>query len=64
MSQDCVCVSGSPTIVAGLGFGRVDRRNPAALVGPVRAEISVEEAIEILQNIKRFAEMLLERSEK
>jgi hypothetical protein len=27
-------------------------------------EISVEEAIEILQNIKRFAEMLLERSEK
>ena len=27
-------------------------------------EISVEEAIEILQNVKRFAEMLLERSEK
>lgn len=26
-------------------------------------EISVEEAIEILQNVKRFAEMLLERSE-
>jgi hypothetical protein len=26
-------------------------------------EISVAEAIEILQNIKRFAEMLLERSE-
>ncbi|MGL4464599.1 MAG: hypothetical protein ACRC1K_20800 [Planctomycetia bacterium] len=25
-------------------------------------EISVEEAIEILQNVKRFAEMLLERS--
>ena len=27
-------------------------------------EISVEEAIEILQNVKRFAEMLLERSEQ
>ena len=26
-------------------------------------EVSVDEAIEILQNIKRFAEMLLERSE-
>ena len=26
-------------------------------------EISAEEAIEILQNVKRFAEMLLERSE-
>lgn len=26
-------------------------------------EISVEEAIEMLQNVKRFAEMLLERSE-
>lgn len=26
-------------------------------------EISVEEAVEILQNVKRFAEMLLERSD-
>jgi hypothetical protein len=26
-------------------------------------DISVEEAVEILQNVKRFAEMLLERSE-
>ena len=29
-----------------------------------RREISVDEAIEILQNVKRFAEMLLERSEE
>jgi hypothetical protein len=27
-------------------------------------EVSVDEAIEILQNVKRFAEMLLERSEE
>jgi hypothetical protein len=27
-------------------------------------EVSVDEAIEMLQNVKRFAEMLLERSEK
>ena len=27
-------------------------------------EISTEEAVEILQNVKRFAEMLLERSEQ
>ncbi|WP_437226076.1 hypothetical protein SH661x_004394 [Planctomicrobium sp. SH661] len=27
-------------------------------------EISVDEAIEILQNVKRFAEMLMERSEE